>query len=82
MSQLLAATARAPPRKTGETHNMTTTIVINMDKRCRRCGKAGATEGGLCLRCVAEDIKLRLRCVAEDIKQLLAAEKPRQNSKL
>ena len=50
----------------------TTTIVINMDKPCRRCGKAGATQGGLCMRCVAEDL----------IKQIRAGDKPRQNSKL
>ena len=49
----------------------TMTIVINMDKPCVRCGKAGATDGGLCLRCVAEDIKQRL-----------AAKKPSPDSKL
>ena len=50
----------------------TTTLVIDMDKPCRRCGKPGATQGGLCLRCVAEDI----------IKQKKAGEKPGPISKL
>ena len=31
-------------------------IEINMDKPCARCGKGGATQGGLCLECVSKKI--------------------------
>lgn len=44
----------------------TPTININMDKRCTRCGDAGATEGGLCLRCAAA--RLRERRIMEKVK--------------
>ncbi|MFH0983782.1 MAG: hypothetical protein V2A79_19885 [Planctomycetota bacterium] len=27
-------------------------IVINLDRHCKRCGKGGATDGGLCLPCI------------------------------
>jgi hypothetical protein len=33
------------------------TINIDMDKKCVRCKKPGATDGGLCLKCVAKRIK-------------------------
>lgn len=33
------------------------TITINLDKKCRRCGKPGATDGGLCLKCISKGIK-------------------------
>ena len=36
----------------------TATVVINMDRRCSKCGKGGATQSGLCLKC-AGDIALR-----------------------
>jgi hypothetical protein len=31
-------------------------IEINMDKACVRCGRKGATPGGLCLSCIANSI--------------------------
>ena len=41
------------------------TIEINQDKKCIRCGKGGATQGGLCLECVSKRIAVRehLKCV-------------------
>ena len=33
------------------------TIEINMDARCTKCRRRGATPGGLCLRCIAKRIK-------------------------
>ena len=35
----------------------TPTITIDMDKKCPGCGKAGITENGLCLECVAKKIR-------------------------
>ena len=32
-------------------------ITINLDAKCIRCGKGGATRSGLCLWCVTKDIK-------------------------
>jgi len=32
-------------------------LTINLDAKCRRCGKGGATPNGLCLACVARAIK-------------------------
>ena len=32
-------------------------ITINIDVKCKDCGKKGATECGYCLRCVAKQIK-------------------------
>lgn len=32
-------------------------ININLDKKCKRCGKPGAGPGGICLSCVADGIK-------------------------
>jgi len=32
-------------------------IKIDLDKKCRRCKKPGATQGGWCLACVAKGIK-------------------------
>ena len=37
----------------------TPTITVDMDKRCNRCGKWGASESGLCLGCVNEVIRKR-----------------------
>jgi hypothetical protein len=31
-------------------------INVNMDKKCLRCGKGGATDGGYCMKCIAERI--------------------------
>ena len=28
-------------------------IVIDMDRKCKKCGHRGAMQSGLCLRCVA-----------------------------
>ena len=36
---------------------MRTIIRIDMDKKCRRCGKKGVGEGGLCIGCVADGVK-------------------------
>ena len=40
-------------------------IHINLDAKCKKCGKGGATQCGLCLKCVADalvrDIKKRKR---------------------
>ena len=32
-------------------------ININMDKKCIRCGKGGAADGGYCLKCVLKNMK-------------------------
>lgn len=32
-------------------------ITIDMDKKCKRCGKGGATQSGLCLKCVLKAIQ-------------------------
>lgn len=32
------------------------TIDINMDQKCKQCGKPGATQSGLCLDCVGKRI--------------------------
>src|SRR5690606_11056350 len=31
---------------------MEPTVTINIDETCRECGKAGATQSGLCLDCI------------------------------
>ena len=33
------------------------TIIIDMDKKCSTCGKAGACQNGLCLKCISKKIK-------------------------
>lgn len=33
------------------------TIHINMDAKCKRCGKGGATQGGYCLKCILAKLK-------------------------
>ncbi len=33
------------------------TITVDMNKKCDDCGKAGACQSGLCLKCVAKRIK-------------------------
>ncbi len=35
----------------------TPTIIVDMDRPCRRCGKPGAANGGVCLRCAANLLK-------------------------
>ncbi len=32
------------------------TIEIDMDKPCKKCGKKGATQCGLCMKCIAKEI--------------------------
>jgi len=32
-------------------------ITIDLDKKCKRCGKGGATPGGICMGCVAKAVK-------------------------
>ena len=34
-------------------------ITVDMNQKCRRCGRKGATQCGLCLPCVAKEIKAR-----------------------
>jgi len=40
---------------------MTTTIKINLDKRCSQCGRKGATQNGLCLGCIKKRILEKMR---------------------
>jgi len=35
---------------------VTHTIEINMDVKCRRCKKGGATQNGYCLKCITKNI--------------------------
>jgi len=35
---------------------ITTTITINMDKKCIRCGKNGAPDNGICMKCLSKAI--------------------------
>ena len=32
-------------------------IKIDIDKKCKRCKKPGATESGLCMACIAKGVK-------------------------
>lgn len=32
-------------------------IVIDIDKKCLRCGKGGATQGGYCLSCALKNLE-------------------------
>ena len=41
--------------------NETPTITIDMDRRCDKCGKKGAAQGGLCLNCVSKIIAEKTR---------------------
>lgn len=36
---------------------MTLTITIDMDKKCKRCGKKGATQSGFCMKCISTGFK-------------------------
>ena len=36
------------------------TITVHMDRKCKRCGKKGATNAGVCLRCVADALDRKL----------------------
>ena len=33
------------------------TITVDWDRKCRKCGKRGATEYGLCMRCIARHVQ-------------------------
>jgi hypothetical protein len=37
------------------------TIEINMDKKCKKCGKPGATQCGLCMKCVSKEISKMIK---------------------
>lgn len=32
-------------------------ISINLDDKCKRCGQGGATQSGLCLKCIAKGVR-------------------------
>ena len=32
-------------------------IKVNLDTKCTRCGKGGATQNGLCMGCIAKAVK-------------------------
>jgi len=32
-------------------------INVNLDTKCRRCGKGGATQSGVCMACIAKAVK-------------------------
>ena len=32
-------------------------IHVNLDAKCQRCGKGGATQNGLCMPCITKAIK-------------------------
>ena len=36
---------------------MTRIITLDLDVKCKRCGKCGATPGGYCLECVLKNMK-------------------------
>jgi len=52
------------------------TINIDLDKKCTRCKKAGATQSGLCMRCIAQGIiKGEYEHIFKRAKEHLADEK-------
>ena len=32
-------------------------INVDLDKKCKRCGKGGATDSGVCLACIAKAVR-------------------------
>ncbi len=38
-------------------NNKPVIIDIDLDKKCKRCGKGGATQCGVCLSCIAKGVK-------------------------
>ena len=32
-------------------------INVNLDAKCSRCGKGGATQSGLCMECIAKGVR-------------------------
>ncbi len=35
----------------------TMTVTIDMDKRCAECGKGGATDSGICMKCASNALR-------------------------
>jgi len=33
------------------------TITIDLDKKCRQCGRKGAADNGICVRCVLKNMR-------------------------
>lgn len=33
------------------------TVNVDLDAKCKRCGKPGATQSGVCLKCITKAIK-------------------------
>ena len=33
------------------------TITVDLDRRCTRCKRGGATDGGFCLKCILRNLK-------------------------
>lgn len=55
-------------------------ITINMDRKCKSCGKLGAADNGLCLKCAGERILNKMK--AEQRQPLLIKPTPEQITKL
>ena len=50
-------------------------ININLDAKCRRCGKGGATQSGVCMACMARGVK------TGEFDEIIERYKPRIRSK-
>jgi hypothetical protein len=35
----------------------TVVIHVDLDAKCKQCGKGGATQSGLCMKCIAAGVK-------------------------
>ena len=45
-------------RRSPSTEGMKTpTITIDMDKKCKRCDKGGATDAGYCMKCICKNLE-------------------------
>lgn len=33
------------------------TFTVNMDEKCKQCGKKGAVNGGICMKCMTKNLK-------------------------
>ena len=53
----------------------TATIEINMDWKCKRCGKPGAMKNGICMKCFSKAM------VAGEFAHLLKAHRPQVKDK-
>ena len=40
---------------------MTVEIIIDYDRKCSQCGVKGATQGGLCLKCIEKRLLPEVR---------------------